>query len=265
VLNSVTVKVLLSSLVVWLLTFGSSAGIAHSQSETPTLGGRWLLEFTLRSGPHRLQFDADPSGEGSFLSLDPASSLTPPLVPLKAAWSLKGQSSAIFFFSVVGEVAFPANDVGIEKGWIELAVTSDLTSPVSSIRGSGQFHSSGTPADTRGSEDPSFSFTGSRVSSLVVQLVWPNSGEMLKRGKRARIEWKILSALPLTSQKLFISLDGGESFAPLEPFLPADARSFDWTVPEDLKKTRRALIKAVAIDVTGASGEGVSEQMFRIK
>jgi hypothetical protein len=259
------VKLAPSSLGVLIMFCAASSYTSTNQGETPSLTGRWVLEFNLSSGTHRLQFDGRASGEGSFVSLDPSSSVTPPLTPLKAMWSLKGQSSAIFYFSIVGDVAFPTSDGRIETGRIELAVSSDLTLPISSLSGSGQFHSSQIPDDTRGREDPAFSFTGRRASTLIVQLVSPSSGAKLRRGKESLIEWKVQSPAPLVSQELFISFDGGESFVILAADLPGDARNFLWPVPEALQKTKRALIKIVVTDIGGSGAEGLSEQPFRIK
>jgi hypothetical protein len=259
------VRLVPSILGALILSCAASSYVSTDQGETPSLTGRWLLEFTLSSGTHRLQFDARASGEGSFVSLDPSSSFTPPLTPLKAMWSLKGQSSAIFYFSIVGDVAFPTSDGRIETGRIDLAASSDLTLPVSSLRGSGQFHSSQNPDGTRGREDPTFSFTGRRASTLLVELVSPSSGAKLRRGKESLIEWKVQSAAPLLSQELFISFDGGESFVILAADLPGDARNLLWRVPEGLQKTKRALIKIVVTDISGSAAEGRSRQPFCIE
>lgn len=211
-----------------------------------------------------MQFDAQASGEGTFLVLDQRSNLAAPATPTQARWSLKGQSPAIYYFVISGEVAFPTSDGRMKTGRLELSASSDLILPVTSLRGWGIFYSS-TADDALGLQDPQFTFVGARVNILTVRVLLPSAGQRLRRGKEAAIEWEVQTASPLVSQRLLISLDGGESFAVLAASLPGDTRNFVWTVRGDLEKTKRALIQVVVTDANGASVEAVSEQMFRIK
>jgi hypothetical protein len=235
-----------------------------TQTPPPTLSGRWQIEFSLGSARHIIQFDSQASGDGTFLVLDQRSS-APPATPTKASWSLRGQSPAIYYFVITGDVEFPTSDGGTEKGKLELSASSDLVHPITSLRGWGQFHSSSKPNDGRGAEDPIFDFTARRLEGLTVRLVSPNANRKLRRGRDVNIEWEIESAFPVTSQELLVSLDGGETFLMIASSLESQARSFTWTVPESLPRTKKALIKIVASDANGAVAEGLSAGDLRIK
>lgn len=264
-LNSSVVRSQLASVSMLLVLATTPGRDGSSQTEPPTLTGRWELSFMLLSQSHRLQFDAQASGEGVFLSLDPVSNPGHPPAPTRGMWVLNGQSPAIYYFVIAGDVEFPISEGGREKGRIELSASSDLTLPITSLRGWGQFHSSNSPNDGRGSQDPIFDFTATRVEKLIVQLVSPVSTRKLRRGKDVKIEWEVQSAFPLASQKILVSVDGGDSFVEIAPSLGGEARSFTWTLPETLPKTKRALIKIVATDINGASAEGMSARTLRIK
>jgi len=239
-------------------------GARSTQTEPPALTGRWQLDFTLRSA-HRLQFDAQASGEVTFLSLDRVSNPDAPLASTKGIWSLRGQSPAIYYFAIAGGVEFPTSEGGIEKGKLELSASSDLTLPINSLRGWGQFHSSSSPTDGRGSEDPIFDFTAARVERVSVQVMSPAPGQKLRRGKDVMIEWTVKSPLPLNSQEVLISLDGGDSFIVISSGLGGEVRDFSWTLPESIPKTKKALIKVVATDISGANAEGITAGTLRIK
>jgi hypothetical protein len=198
------------------------------------------------------------------LVLDQRSS-TPPATSTEASWSLRGQSPTIYYFVITGDVEFPTSDGGTEKGILELSASSDLILPITSLRGWGQFHSSSKPNDGRGAEDPAFDFTARRLEGLTVKVVSPNANRKLRRGKDVNIEWEIESAFPVTSQELLASLDGGENFLMIASLADGQARSFKWTVPESLPKTKKALIKVVATDVNGAVADGLSVGNLRIK
>jgi hypothetical protein len=264
-LDSSAVKVLLSTAIASFLLLTMSSGGRSTQSEAPELTGRWELEFTVRSTHHRLRFDAQASGEGTFLSLDSTSDLERQFTPTKALWRLRGQSTAIYFFSISGQAELPAINGGRELAGLDFQAISDLSLPITSLRGWGQYHPPRDPDDARGSEDPTFDFTGKRVNEVIVQLLLPNSGRRLRRGKEAIIEWAVQTDLPLASQTVLISLDGGDNFIVIAPFVDGNARRFVWAVPEEMPRTKKALLKVVAVDQFGQSAEGLSAQIFRIK
>lgn len=168
VVHSRAMKLLLSSAVALLMLSTGSNGVGSTKTERPALTGRWQIDFTLVS-TRRLQLDAQASGEGALLSLDPLSSKGTSPATTKCTWRLRGQSSEIYYFVIEGEIEFPATEGGIEKGRLELSASSDLTLPIKSLRGWGKYHSSNTPNDGRGGDDPIFNFRAVRIEKLSVQ------------------------------------------------------------------------------------------------
>jgi len=160
-------NLLLSSVVALLMVSTIPSGATGTETEPPALTGRWQIDFKLVS-PHRLQFDAQASGEGAFLSLDPVSARGPSPTTTKATWRLRGQSSDIYYFVIDGDIEVPATEGGIEKGRLELSASSDHTLPINSLRGWGKYRSSNSPNDGRGSNDPIFDFTAVRIEKLSV-------------------------------------------------------------------------------------------------
>jgi hypothetical protein len=175
-----------------------------SQSPSPTLAGRWQIEFSLGSAHHSIQFDSQASGKGTFLVLDQRSS-TPPATPTKASWSLRGQSPAIYYFVITGAVEFPTSGGGTEEGILELSASSDLILPITSLRGWGQFHSSSKPNDGRGARDPTFDFTARRLDCLPVKVIATDTNATVAEGFSARRpSIKYLSQRILTQQTRFL-------------------------------------------------------------
>ncbi len=233
----------------------------QAYAQEPSLTGLWEIEFTLRSQPYRVQFSAQNSGEGSFLVLDNRSSLSPG----KANWRLAGQSSAIYLFLLSGAIEFPLGNVGLETGTIDFSASSDLTMPILSLSGWGQYHPPRDPNDTRGNEDPSFTFTAKRLNSLTFQILSPLDGERVRRGREIKIEWNLESMVPLASQSLWLSLDKGATFYLISPSLEPEARAFTWSIPVSLPKTKKAFLKLIAVDQNGKTIESLSEKSFFIK
>ena len=179
--NSRAMKLVLSIMVALLTLSTVPTGASNYLMEPPTLAGRWQIDFKLVSR-HRLQFDAQASGEGALLSLDPVSARGPSPIATKATWSLRGQSSDIYYFVIDGDIEFPAAEGGIEKGRLELSASADLTLPINSLRGWGKYHSSNSPKDGRGSDDPVFNFTAVRIEKLPVQ----NDSAPVKTGREEK-------------------------------------------------------------------------------
>jgi hypothetical protein len=174
------------SIMVALLTLSTvPSGTSTYIMEPPTLAGRWQIDFTLASR-HRVQFDAQGSGEGALLSLDTVSAKGPLPTATKATWSLRGQSSDIYYFVITGEVEFPTTEGGIEKGTLDLSASSDVALPINALRGWGQFHSASSPNDGRGGNDPIFDFTAVRIEKQSVHVIPPSSVQ--KTGRRKRRE-----------------------------------------------------------------------------
>ena len=179
--NSRAMKLVLSIMVALLMLSTVPSGANTYLMEPPTLAGRWQIDFTLASR-HRLQFDAQGSGEGALLSLDTVSAKGPLPTATKATWSPRGQSSDIYYFVIDGDIEFPATEGGIEKGRLELSASADLTLPINSLRGWGKYHSSNSPKDGRGSDDPVFNFTAVRIEKLSVQ----NDSAPVKTGREEK-------------------------------------------------------------------------------
>ena len=187
-INSRAMKLVLS-IMVGLFTLSTvPSGASTNSMEHPTLTGRWQIDFTLGSR-HRFQFDAQGSGEGALLSLDPvpARGLSP--TETKATWRLRGQSSDIYYFVITGEVEFPTSEGGIEKGTLDLSASSDLTIPINALRGWGQFHSSSSPNDgLGGANDPIFGFKAVRIEKQSVNVNPPTSSHGLCGERELTIE-----------------------------------------------------------------------------
>lgn len=178
-------KLVLSIMVALLMLSTVPSGASTYLMEPPTLTGRWQIDFTLVSR-HRLQFDAQGSGEGALMSLDTVSARGPSPTATKATWSLRGQSSDIYYFVITGEVEFSTAEGRIEKGTLDLSASSDRTVPIKALRGWGQFHSASSPNDGRGGNDPVFDFTAVRIEKQSVHVIHPSS--VPKTGRRKRRE-----------------------------------------------------------------------------
>lgn len=174
---------LMLSIIVALLTLSTVPSGASNVMEPPTLAGRWQIDFTLVSR-HRLRFDAQGSGEGALLSLDPVPANGPSPTATKVTWSLRGQSSEIYHFVITGEVEFSTVEGGLEKGTLDLSASSDVTLPINALRGWGQFHSASSPNDGRGGNDPIFDFTAVRIEKQSVHVIPPSSAPRTGRRKR---------------------------------------------------------------------------------
>lgn len=180
--NSRAMKLLLSSVVASLMLSTIPSGARSTETEPPALTGRWQIDFKL-SSPHRFQFDAQASGEGALLSLDPVSAKGPSPTTTKATWRLRGQSSDIYYFVIDGDIELSTTEGGIEKGKLELSASSDHALPINSLRGWGQFHSASSPNDGRGSNDSMFDFTAVRIEKQSVHVNPPAPAQRL-RGKK---------------------------------------------------------------------------------
>ena len=100
---------------------------------------------------------------------------------------------------------------------------------------------------------------------MTVQMMSPRPGVKVRIGREMKIEWQVRGDLRLAAQKVSLSLDGGKSFITVASDLAGNIRSLRWFVPDNVPKTRRALLKVVVTDANGAAAEGVGAQVFRIK
>jgi hypothetical protein len=90
---------------------------ASSQAASPSLAGSWKVDVAFPNGETRsLHFDARGSGKGSFLPLDPRSSLAETAEPSEAKWTQSDKGSVTFS----GPVEFPIGNVGRDRGTLLL-------------------------------------------------------------------------------------------------------------------------------------------------
>lgn len=235
------------------------------RAQDPNLTGRWIIElhFDTEETPHKIQFDAEPSGTGKFLLLDQTSSLNT-IVPREASWSAAAQDSSTEI-RISGEIEFPIGNVGRAAGKITLVGTLE---PPNTIFGSAGFINlaPGQPA-RKGSfvARRDMSSVASLSQKPSVTLLSLNSGEVVLRKKQVTIEWSVHAFDTIASQQILLSVDHGESFTPITPLLDGRQRSFSWRVPDSLRKTRKALLKIVVTDEKGHHGEDMTDRTFRIK
>jgi len=86
---------------------------AQAEAQSPNLIGRWNVEITFANGNQRsLRFDAQDSGKGTFLLLDPKLKVWGPATPSPAKWT-RGERNSVTFS---GPVEFPLGNVGRDAG-----------------------------------------------------------------------------------------------------------------------------------------------------
>lgn len=88
------------------------------------------------------------------------------------------------------------------------------------------------------------------------------NGAVLKGGTQVLIEWDSVDDRALGSHRVQASMDGGRTYRDISDQLPADAKSFLWTVPS--VRVERGRIKVVARDAAGNLGFGTSAGTFSV-
>jgi hypothetical protein len=102
-----------SCFVISLILIAQTCCVALSQAQSMNVIGRWKIEITFGNGEQRsLRFDAQDSGKGTFLLLDPRSNVWEPAKPSEAKWT-QGDQNAVTFS---GAVEFPIGNVGRDAG-----------------------------------------------------------------------------------------------------------------------------------------------------
>ena len=137
-----------------LVVFVIGAGAV--QAEPAKLTGTWTVKVTFDSGNIRLlRFEAQESGKGSFLLLDPSLKVWGPAKPSEAKWS-QGEDGLITFS---GPVEFPLGNVGRDAGTLTLTGKREadgtltgkaVLSPVEQDRQEGKASKAGRFEATRG-------------------------------------------------------------------------------------------------------------------
>jgi hypothetical protein len=237
----------------FLMVVAGLIAMSICSPQTPSLEGRWQVEFNLSdSRTHLLRFDAQGSGVGTFLLLDATSNLIPPAEAKPATWRIEGSEVT---FS--GEIEFPIGNVGRDPGVLTFRGLFDSST---SIKGDVTFVSS-LPAGIR----KTGTFTAKlEVPGLSVNLR-AQPAKKLRRGQDVRIDWEVKSQLQIVSQELFVSIDNGLNFAPISPVLEGDLRGYTWSIPKSMPKAKKALIKILVTDESGSSSFDVTDQTFKIK
>lgn len=99
------------SLIAGLIAQTSLTAMAESQS--PNLVGTWNVKITFANQERRsLRFDAQDSGKGSFLLVDPSAKAWGSTKPSEAKWTREQENSVTFS----GPVEFPIGNVGRDPG-----------------------------------------------------------------------------------------------------------------------------------------------------
>jgi len=94
-----------------------------------------------------------------------------------------------------------------------------------------------------------------------VTVATPNGGENWAVGSAQNITWSATDNTGVTAVDLYYSSDGGQSFTLIAAGEPNDG-AYTWTVPNT--PTSSALVKVVARDAAGNSGQDLSDAAFRI-
>jgi hypothetical protein len=105
-----------SCFVISLMLIFQTCCVASIQAQSPNVIGRWNVEITFADATHRsLRFDAQGSGKGTFLLLDPKLNVWGPAKPSEAKWS-RGEGNSVTFS---GPVEFMIGNVGRDAGTLE--------------------------------------------------------------------------------------------------------------------------------------------------
>lgn len=105
-------KRIISCRVILMLIF-QTCSIGLTQAQSPDVIGRWNVEITFANDNHRsLRFDAQGSGKGSFLLLDPRARVWGAAKASEAKWT-RGEASSVTFS---GPVEFLLGNVGRDAG-----------------------------------------------------------------------------------------------------------------------------------------------------
>ena len=233
------------------------------QAQAPSLVGRWQINLVFtNTARHMMRFDAQLSGKGSYLLLDAGSSLLEPAKASDAEWTQTGVNAVDFS----GPIEFPIGNVGRNPGTLVFKGTFEAADTIS---GDVAFFPIGQdPRDAAAAPSQTGTFKATRVSAEGaprVQLLSPEPGRKLRRGREVEIDWQADSVIPISMLQLFLSLDNGENFAPISVILEGDQTIFDWTVPETLPKANKAILKILVVNGIGDSAEDTSKQPFRIR
>jgi hypothetical protein len=138
-----------------LIAIGQLLWVDLSQAQPAKVKGNWTVEVTFNNGNIRfLRFEAQDSGNGSFLLLDPSLKVWGPAKSSEAKWS-QGDDGYVTFS---GHVEFPLGNVGRDAGTLTLKGKLEADGK---IAGKATFSPLGQDGDaeTKPSKDGSFKAT----------------------------------------------------------------------------------------------------------
>jgi len=100
-----------------LIVLAQMLGVGSFQAQSPNVVGSWKVEINFGNSESRsFRFEAEKSGKGSFLLLDPRSKTWGPAGPSEAKWTQSHEGSVTFS----GPVEFPLGNVGRDAGTLVL-------------------------------------------------------------------------------------------------------------------------------------------------
>ncbi|MBI4851821.1 MAG: hypothetical protein HY819_08505 [Acidobacteria bacterium] len=102
------------------------------------------------------------------------------------------------------------------------------------------------------------------VTAPMVKVMAPNGGESLRAGENVMISWQSIDNVALKSQKVSLSLDGGNTFStPVIDSLGANTFSLSFKFPDNIESSK-ARIKVEATDINNLTGQDISDKDFVI-
>jgi hypothetical protein len=97
-----------------------------------------------------------------------------------------------------------------------------------------------------------------------VAVVSPNGGEKARAGTTLAISWTADGQV--ASQDVLLSSDGGQTFPTrIAEGLVGSTRSYEWSIPADMRKGKHYRARVVARAPSGSTGADTSDGDFRIK
>jgi hypothetical protein len=107
---------------------------------------------------------------------------------------------------------------------------------------------------------------GGAAAEPDVRLGSPNGGEWFRRGERVEVAWTVEAASAVASQELWLSSDGGATYATRVATLEdPEARSYAWAIPGELARGRRYRLRVAVTTSEGATASDESDANFRVR
>jgi len=142
-----------------LIVIAQMLGLGMAHAESSNVMGSWKMEIAFGNGETRLfRFEAQESGKGTFLLLDPKLKAWGPAVPSDAKWTQSYDGSVVFS----GAVEFMLGNVGRDAGTL---VLKGKFGTKGTITGEAKFFPTDQdPDDPKASPSKSGSFKATRIA-----------------------------------------------------------------------------------------------------